>query len=382
MMSNYRFVQISGSYPPMTCGIADYTSSLSQHLTARGAEVEVWTKRNGQPRDGVRECVSAWDREGFKTLWQTIRREKPALVHLQYEPGIYNRNPAISLLPFVTRRLGVPLVTTFHALDGPSQWGKAHRLALLPLLLGSADITVCSQRQLSALQRIGTVQRKTALIPVGSSVEVAPGLTDKENSGPEVRLVYFGFVWRGRNIETCLRALAAVAKSQPASLDIVGGIRDDEYLNETRRLAEQLRVGDRVRFTGDLPAAEISHVLQRSHVALLPFSSGVSTGRTTLMAALAHHLPVVTYGAPDNLSEAFRHGDNMMIASQDDEGEFVRCAQALANNTDLRAHMAASAAQLSEHFSWTNIAEQVLQLPSYSRLSDARLTGGNDHKRV
>ena len=48
------------------------------------------------------------------------------------------------------------------------------------------------------------------------------------------------------------------------------------------------------------------------------------------MAALAHRLPVVTYGADDNLPECFRHGDNMMIAAQDDEEGFIRYAQELA----------------------------------------------------
>jgi glycosyltransferase involved in cell wall biosynthesis len=368
MMSNSRFVQISGSYPPMTCGIADYTFSLSQHLRARGADVEVWTKRNGQPRDGVRECVSAWDREGFKTLWQVLRREKPGLVHLQYEPGIYNKNPAISLLPLVTHRLGIPLVTTFHSLDGPSQWGKAHRLALVPLLLGSQDITVCSQRQFVALQHTRRLQGKTTLIPIGSNVEVVAEMSAAENAVKTLRLIYFGFVWRGRNVETTIRALASIAENRSARLDVVGGVRDQDYLSELRQLAEQLGVASQVHFSDDLPAAEISRALQMAHIALLPYSTGVSTGRGTLMAALAHHFPVVTYGASDNLSDLFRPGDNMMIASQDDEGEFIRCAQALASETDTRARMAASAARLSEHFSWTSIAGQVLQLPSYQRL--------------
>ena len=227
----------------MTCGIADYTFSLSQHLAQRGAPIEVWTKRHAPPRAGVRECVGAWDREGFRALWQTLRQERPALVHLQYEPGIYDRNPAIALLPFVTRRLGVPLVTTFHSLDGPSQWGKAHRLGLLPLLLGSQDITVCSLRQLRALQKLGRIRNKATLVPIGSNIEVVSGNISAEPADGPLRLIYFGFVWRGRNVETAIRALSAIMESTPATLEIVGGIRDDAYLGEVRRLAEQLGVG-------------------------------------------------------------------------------------------------------------------------------------------
>jgi glycosyltransferase involved in cell wall biosynthesis len=212
------------------------------------------------------------------------------------------------------------------------------------------------------------------LIPVGSSVEVVEDESGQSPAETPFRLTYFGFVWQGRNIETLLRALAAVVPVRPdAVLDVVGGIRGDAYLHELQALAERLGVADRVTFTGDWPSTQISGALRRAHVALLPFTSGVSTGRTTLMAALAHRLPVVTYGVAENLSAHFRHEDNMMIAPQGDEAAFIAQVCRLAEDPALRLRLASGASELTETFSWPRIAAQVLSLPSYREITPVGL---------
>jgi hypothetical protein len=206
------------------------------------------------------------------------------------------------LLPLAARRAGARFVSTLHSLDGPPRWGRAGRAALLPLLLGSDSVVVCSERQRRALSRLpGGLGRRVALVPVGATVLPDGARPATRVPGP-LRFIYFGFVWRGRNIETLLRALAAVPE---ATLDVAGGIRDAAYHDELVALAERSGVAGRVRFRGDLPAPKISRALHEADVALLPFATGASTGRTTLMAAFAHGLPVVTMAAPDNVSPLF-----------------------------------------------------------------------------
>ncbi len=358
-------VQISGSFPPKTCGIGDYTSHLVRRMRAAGADIEVWTRDTSPLGDNGRGLVSAWDTHGIDTLGRVLRTEKPAVVHLQYEPGVYDRHLAVLRLPLLARRAGASFVTTFHSLDGPSQWGRAHRLALLPLLLGSRDITVCSGRQYHLLTRIPRLRDRVHLIPIGSNIDPVPALPYAPNPG--LRLVYFGFVWRGRSIELLLQALAAVRAHDPeATLEIVGGLRDDAYHEELLRLAQTLGVGDWVRFSGDLDAPDVSQALRHADIALLPYATGVSTGRGTLMAALAHGLPLVTWSVPDNLSSLFQNGENMMLAPAGDDAGFISHTVALATDPGLRARVAAGALLLAPHFDWAQIAQQVLSLPSYA----------------
>jgi len=358
-------VQISGSFPPKTCGIGDYTSHLVQRMRAAGADVDVWTRATSPLGNGGRGIVAQWDAENMDTLGRTLRAERPSVVHLQYEPGVYDSHPAILRLPLLARRAGANFVTTFHSLDGPAQWGRAHRFALLPLLLGSRDVAVCSGRQYQVLARIPRLQSRVHLIPIGSNIDPVPVLP--RLAAPGLRLVYFGFVWRGRNIELLLHALAAVrAHSPQATLEIVGGLRDDAYHRELLQFAGTLGVSAHVTFSGDLDAGEVSQALHRADIALLPYATGVSTGRGTLMAALAHGLPLVTLSVPDNLSPLFQHGENMMLAPANDDAQFIAHTVALAQNPDLRAHVAEGAARLAPHFDWAQIAQQVLALPSYA----------------
>lgn len=358
-------VQISGSFPPKTCGIGDYTSHLVRRMRAAGADVEVWTRDTSPLGDNGRGVVSRWDAENMRTLGRTLRAARPGVVHLQYEPGVYDRHPAILRLPGLARRAGASFVTTFHSLDGPAQWGRAHRLALLPLLLGSRDITVCSGRQYHILTRIPRLRDRVHLVPIGSNIDPVSPIPYAPKPG--LRLVYFGFVWRGRSIELLLRALAAVRAHDPqATLEIVGGLRDDAYHQELLRLAKTLGVGPHVLFSGDLDAPAVSQALHRADIALLPYATGVSTGRGTLMAALAHGLPLVTLSVPDNLSPLFQHGENMMLAPAGDDAGFISHTVALAAKPPLRAQVAAGAALLAPHFDWTQIARQMLALPSYA----------------
>lgn len=358
-------VQVSGSFPPKVCGIGDYTSLLARGLRAAGADVEVWTRATAPLGDGGRGVVSGWDGDNVRALARALRDERPHVVHLQWEPGVFDRHPAILRLPWLARRAGARFVTTFHSLDGPAQWGRAHRLALLPLLLGSRDITVCSGRQFRLLARVPGLRNRVRLIPIGSNIDVVPAAPRAPRMG--VRLVYFGFVWRGRGIELLLRALAAVRLRDPqATLEIVGGLRDDAYHRELLGLAETLGVAPFVVFSGDLDAPDVSRALHRADIALLPYATGVSMGRGTLMAALAHGLPLVTSTVPDNLSPLFCDGDNMMLAPAGDDALFISHTVALAADPALRAHLAQGAATLAPHFDWAQIARQVLALPSYA----------------
>lgn len=387
---------IAGSYPPATCGIGDYTFFLTRHLAELAdLDLTIWTRT--QQRDttpvsvpllrpdshhAVAASVPAWDAAGVQLLLRQLAQARPGLVHLQYEIGVYDRDPSLALrLPLTLRRLGIPLVTTLHALDGPPRWRKAHRAALIPLLTGSQNLTVCSKRQYDALSRLPGIKNKTFLIPVGSSIE-AVAAAEPERGGAAangaLRLVYFGFVWKGRNIELLLRALAVLRTEDgvDARLNIVGGLRDEAYSRALQRQAAELGVTEHVRFAGDLPPQAVSHALREADVALLPFSTGASTGRTTLMAALDHSLPVVTMGAEDNLSPLFFSGKNMLIAPVDDEAAFIGHVRALARDSRLRARLSEGAARLAESFGWPNIARQFLDLPAYRSVRDDGGGGG------
>ena len=80
-----------------------------------------------------------------------------------------------------------------------------------------------------------------------------------------------------------------------SALIIGGGISDvARYIDEKRRLTSRLGIEGRVSWTGRIPARDVSALLVGSRLVFLPYDSGVSDRRGTLMAALAHGKAVVT----------------------------------------------------------------------------------------
>ncbi len=360
-------ILFSGNAPPVLCGIGDYSARLTEELRGSGYPVEIYSRAQG----GVMETattstpVAKPGTAGVDTLLARIAKRRPDIIHLQYEADAFG-DDGFSLLRFAVaaRRMRVSLVTTFHALDGPRSWGTAHRLALIAGIIGSRDIVVCSKRQHDALGKLPGVGGKTHLIPVGNTVPVM-GKRSARVAGEPLRLVYFGFVWRGRNLETCVRALAAVHAQTPATLTIAGGIKDEAYRRAVESLAASLGMSERVTFTGDLPAAALSQILADADIALLPFATGVSTGRSTFAAVLEHGVPTVTMATPGNRIPEFRDGENLLSVSPDDVDGFVRETVRLATDTALRRSLAANVPTLAKLFSWQEIARKTANLPSY-----------------
>lgn len=343
-------IHLSGSYRPRVCGIADYLGCLVESLGGG----TVWSRSEAFPDFGP---------EGFRQIAKRLRRERPALVHFQYERTICDDNPDFcTKLPGLVHGYGGKLVTTFHALDGPRSWGRAHRLALVPLLLGSDAVLVCSRKQLSATRRIPGLARKTHLTPIGNVVPVT-GKRRERAPGDPLRLVYFGFLWHGRNVEVLLQALKAVIEADvPATLTLVGLVKEPSYRIALERLADELGVAERVCFTGEATPGEISQWLADADLCLLPFATGVSTGRTTLTAALAHGAPVVTMMTPGNLDDAFLDGENLLLAPVSDEAAYVAQVVRAARDETLRDRLRNGSLVLSDRFSWPTLASQVSRI--------------------
>lgn len=114
-----------------------------------------------------------------------------------------------------------------------------------------------------------------------------------------------------------------------------------------------------VRTPGRLPAAELSDWISAGDVFLAPFSDGVSTRRTTVMAALQHALPVVTTRA-DSTDRIFdRASPALSAAPVDALDEFSgQVSRLVADEAARRQLGAAGRAFYEQHFSWPIIASR------------------------
>jgi glycosyltransferase involved in cell wall biosynthesis len=116
---------------------------------------------------------------------------------------------------------------------------------------------------------------------------------------------------------------------------------------------------------GAISAEALSTHLWASDVVLLPFADGLSTRRTTLMAALAHGKPVVGLEG-SNTDEVLRQaGDALVLVPTGDRDAFARAVVDLLEQPARMRSIGERGRRLYEsRFDWPLAAEQVLALMS------------------
>jgi polysaccharide biosynthesis protein PslF len=392
-----RILFVTGEYPAMQGGVGDYTRRLSQALGALGADVHVLTHLDAGA-DHLRTGSAAYEptvypelgRRGWN-LWGHTRRlmaeVEPDVVHIQYQSAAYGLHPSVNLMPWrlrVSRRRPV-IFTTFHDLRAPYLFPKAGPLrwrTVLALAKMSDGAIVTNPADWDQLHLAG-LDSSLHPIPIGSNIECElPPSYDRAvqrsrwNARPDTWLLsYFGFLNANKGGETLVRCLAALVRAgHPALLLMVGGKigssdpTNTAYLAHVESLIGDLGVGDRVHWTGFTSAEEVSANLVATDCAVLPYKEGASLRHGSLMAALAHGLPIVSTRVGTGPSHAalaafpmLKDGETALLVPPDDPAPLAEAISRVMLGESMRSHLSASAAVLSRQFSWDTIARRHLK---------------------
>lgn len=278
--------------PPEQTGIADYAAHFREALAGHGIQVEA-------PLLGCHD-----DAEERLARLRALDWSAFALVHAELGGGRTGEFQALRYLQRQQPRL--PLTATVH---DPERlvWRRAH----LPWLLRPAErlpaplsqaaalmadpLTLREERSLArGLRRLVTLtelggrclQQRMRLYPGQRAVIPHGNLAITPQQLPALqplRLLYFGFIYRGKGIEDLLDALAFALEAQPQQrgrlrLTLAGGTAPDmafqghgNYLDQLRQRVAQCGLSDTVDWLPDLPAAQIAATIQAHHVMVLPY---------------------------------------------------------------------------------------------------------------
>lgn len=396
-----RVLFVTGEYPAMQGGVGDYTRRLSQALGVLGADVHVLTHvdAGGAPlREGGANEPSVYPimRQTGWQLWQhvlrLVRDLRPDVVHIQYQSAAYGLHPAINYLPWRLRltRPRPAILTTFHDLRYPFLFPKAGPLrwqVVLALARGSDADVVTNEGDYQRLA--GTdVGRKLAPIPIGSNIRREPPSgydrdvqRRKWGAGPgDWLLSYFGFLNANKGGETLVCALAElVSAGRPARLLMIGGKVGSSdptnlaYLSHIEALIDRLGLHDRVQWTGFTSSDEVSANLLAADCAIMPYREGASLRHGSLMAALAHGVPIVSTQPSTVIQDSqrvfpsLRDGENALLVPPEDPARLAEAVVAVMSDDALRARLGSAALALARLFEWDAIARQHLE--AYGRLA-------------
>lgn len=290
----------------------------------------------GDRRGGVNEVAH---RLGFvpRTFARRLARRRPRLLHAHFGPDALNALP-------LCRRLGLPLIVTFHGYDAyqqpdlvtdPRHWVFAARRSLLAR--EATCVLTASAHMRERLLEAGFPAAKVRAHYIGVDTKrFAPGPSERR----EPVVLGVGRFVEKKGFADLIEAMSAVVRAVPrARLVLVGGGPLERALRERARGAAP----SAIEFTGPLPPSEVIAWMRRASVIAVPSvtaRSGDTEATTmTVLEGMASGLPAV----------ATRHGGIPETVSDDVNGLLVP-------ERDRDALAAALVSVLSDHELWRRLS--------------------------
>ncbi|MDP2935811.1 MAG: glycosyltransferase family 4 protein [Dehalococcoidia bacterium] len=381
-----KVLLVSGEFPPMIGGIGDYTACLARALSELGAQVTMLCSTRARSPEGafpfpVLPLVAKWSYGSWGTVRRAVGSLRPDIVHIQYQSAAYGLHPAVNLLLLYLklRVPGVRTFVTFHDLRAPYIFPKAGPLrgwAVRSLARWSHGVICTDESDFRTVSRWG-LHSRSYLIPIGSNIQVVGPSGDvvrgESGDGPErgesVVLGYFGLLNQTKGVEILVRAFRLLLqRGLPLTMLMVGADLGDSdptnvaYSRKVHALAVELGLDASIRWTGHLSPEDTSKALHSLDLCVLPYLDGASFRRGTLMAALAHGLPIITT-SPEFSPEfgpRLIDGENCRLVPAGDVGALAQAMEELAGGPSLRQKLAAGALELARSFTWEEIARRTV----------------------
>jgi glycosyltransferase involved in cell wall biosynthesis len=213
---------------------------------------------------------------------------------------------------------GLPIVSTYHTLyDRYSHYVMAlprryvrYRIARhTNFYFNRVDHVITPTRTSAKWLLRHAVHKPVSIVPTGSP---KPPILDRAEIrhslglAPEHRMVlYVGRLAEEKNLDTLLEAMPPVMADNPhLRLWLVG---DGPYTGACRHLVRRLGIGDRVRFAGFVPRAEVDRYYAAAD--LFAFASISETQGLVIQEAMRFGLPAVAV-VGGGASETVEHGVN------------------------------------------------------------------------
>jgi D-inositol-3-phosphate glycosyltransferase len=376
-----------------TGGMNVYVRELGRALAARGASIDIFTRRQAadvadvvEYAPGVRVIhidagphrhVDKYDILDYLPDFACGIQRFRALTGASYDliHSHYWLSGRLGLL--FADRWGVPMVSTFHTLaqlknrvaESAAEREQAVRYEIERRTMAGSDRIVA----LTDVDR----QQMVRHYGVQAPIVVVPGGVDLERFSPQPQsaaraalglrhdrkvLLFVGRIQRLKGLEVLLRAFAQLAEID-AELLIVGGRRGTNYesreITRLQHLASKLGVADRTRFVGAVPHEELPTYYSAADVSVMP-SSYESFGLVAV-ESLACGTPVVATRV-GGLTSIVSDGETGLLVPWRDAELFAERLRAILSDSALHGRLAAHARDSVLGYGWDRIADEHLAL--------------------
>jgi glycosyltransferase involved in cell wall biosynthesis len=274
-----------GNHVPRQCGIATFTSDLSDALTREFSNLECFVlamndtgRRHSYP-PRVRLEIPENDVASYRVAADFLNANTIDVVSLQHEYGIFGGKAGSLVLPLL-RELRMPIVTTLHTIL--AEPNPAQRMVMDEITRISARLVVMSELGASLLREVhGVPAEKIDFIPHGIPDVASARLTKEQlGFGGKSVILTFGLLSPDKGIEHVIDALPAVVARFPNIVYVVLGAthphvkerHGEAYRIMLENRAKKLGVDSHVIFHNRFVSqAELTEFLAAGDIYITPY---------------------------------------------------------------------------------------------------------------
>lgn len=299
MRNRIKILLVSGSFPPIKCGVGDYTYIVASQLAAMPElEIGVLTSAGTNDCHGIQVYKNggSWRWRDLSHILAAVRQFSPDIIHIQYPTAGYGRHKMPVFLPCILRNSGFSIVQTWHEVIR-----GARCLRYLPAAICQDAITVIEPdyefQTPDWFWKLATRQHLKR-ISIGSNIPAAEltssereQLRQKLSGGQERLLSYFGFAAPPKAVEI----LFSIADPKRDHLLLVCELNpEDSYHSTLLEIAQSPQWRGKVTITGYQGHQRVAELLAAADAAIFPFRDGATRRNASIMAAAMQGTFVVT----------------------------------------------------------------------------------------
>jgi glycosyltransferase involved in cell wall biosynthesis len=368
-----RRIALLGNHLPRECGIATFTTDLSEAIAAEAPEVDclvlamndVGTHHNYPAR--VRFEIAETDLASYRRAADFLNVNTVDVVCVQHEYGIFGGRGGSHVLALL-RELRMPIVTTLHTiLPEPN---PLQRLAMDEITKLSERLVVMSEYAAGLLREThGVPADKIDLIPHGTpSVPATTGSKDRLGVEGRTVILTFGLLSPDKGIEHVIDALPAILARYPDTVYIVLGAthphvkarHGEMYRIMLENRAKTLGVDSNVIFYNRFVSlAELTEFLAAADIYVTPSLKLEQIASGTLAYALAAGNAVIS--TPYVYArELLAEGRGILVPCKDSQA-IAREVITLLGDDGKRLALQERAAAYGRSMMWPAVASRYMQ---------------------
>lgn len=378
-IGNVGKIAVIGNYSPRQCGIATFTTDLSQSIAR---ELKTETDIINIAMDDTPEGYNYPSQVKFRIrqnvqsdyFWAAdyLNANQFDAAIVQHEYGIYGGEDGSHILQMI-QFLKMPVVTNLHTvLENPT---KGQRKVMKGLAKYSDKLLVMSKKAVDILTKVyGIDSEMISFIPHGvpDATFKAPGIYN-ELFGLENRdiILTFGLLGPDKGIESMIKAMPMIVAKHPNIMYLILGQTHphimqktgDSYRYDLQQLVNKLGMQNHIVFHNNFVELEtLIQYLQTSKIYALPYLKKEQITSGTLAYALGVGTPVV--------STPFWHAEELLADGRgvlvpfNDSAAMAKEINNLLSNDQEREMMRFKGYQYGRTMIWKEVARTHLELLS------------------